>query len=75
MTINKIEVSLFPYESALSKYPIKRPTIIFEKRLILAWRVTYVHVYKVGWKTSIGGIHWLECFCFRTVHFLQERKF
>ena len=41
MTINKIEVSLFPSESALSKYPIKRPTIILEKRLILAWRVTY----------------------------------
>ena len=41
MTINKIEVSVFPFESALFKYPIKRPTIIFEKRLILAWRVTY----------------------------------
>ena len=38
MTINKIEVSLFPSESAL--YPIKRPTIILEKRRILAWRVT-----------------------------------
>ena len=45
MTINKIEVSLFLSESALSKYPIKRPTIIFEKRRILAWQVTYGHVY------------------------------
>ena len=44
MTINKIEVALFPSESALSKYLIKRSTIIFEKRLILAWRVTYVLV-------------------------------
>ena len=35
MTINKIEVSLFPSESALSKYAIKRPTNIFEKHLIL----------------------------------------
>ena len=41
MTINKIEVSLFPSECALSKYLIKHPTIIFEKRLILVWRVTY----------------------------------
>ena len=39
MTINKIEVSLFPSESALFKYPIK--TIIFEKHLIWAWWVTY----------------------------------
>ena len=41
MTINK----LFPSESALSKYPIKRPNIILEKRLILAWRVTYIYIY------------------------------
>ena len=34
------EVSLFPSESALSKYLIIRPTIIFKKRVILAWRVT-----------------------------------
>ena len=45
MTINKIEVSLFPSESALSKYPIRRPTIILEKRLILVWRVIYIYIY------------------------------
>ena len=42
MTISNIEVSLFPSESALSKYAIKHTTIIFEKRLILAWWVTYM---------------------------------
>ena len=44
MTISTIEVSLFPPESALSKYAIKHTTIIFEKRLILGWWVTYMAV-------------------------------
>ena len=44
VTISNIEVSLLPSESALSKYAIKRTTIIFEKRLILAWWVTYILV-------------------------------
>ena len=43
VTISKIEVSLFPYESALSKYTIKHTIIIFEKRLIFAWLVTDVY--------------------------------
>ena len=41
VTINKIEVALFPSESALSKYPIKRPTIILKKRLIH----THIYIY------------------------------
>ena len=45
MTICNIEVSLFPCESALSKYAIKPATIIFEKRRILAWRVTNTIIY------------------------------
>ena len=44
VTISNVEVSLFPSESALSKYAIKHTTIIFEKRLILAWRVTYSNI-------------------------------
>ena len=41
MAISIIEVSLFPSESALFKYAIKLTTIIFEKRLILGWWITY----------------------------------
>ena len=41
MTISNIEVSLFLSESALSKYAIKHATIVFEKRSILTWRVTF----------------------------------
>ena len=46
MTISNIEVSLLSSESALSKYAIKHTTIIFEKRLNLAWWVTYyIYIY------------------------------
>ena len=68
MTINKIEVSLFPSESAVSKYPIKRPTIIFEKRLILAWRVTYVLTFQLTLVVNCWGHH--TRIMYRAMHLL-----
>ena len=60
MTISNIEVSLLPCESALSKYAIKHTTIIFEKRLILAWLVTYiysVYIYLYMFLSDIMSIY------------------
>ena len=45
MAISNIGVSLVLSESTLSEYAIKHNTIIFKKRLILAWWVTHTHIY------------------------------